>query len=605
MPAPTGLPALTVLMDDGTGTFPYDITSRCRTGYNIKRGRQDEQTAVTPGELNGLVAKSTDGAFVPGSTIIGSPSPMRTDNLIKVKTTVNAVTRDRFTGYMQDYPTAWPTGASNLAETTISATDALARGERFPLLSAVETLVLASGAQAYYPLDEPSSSSTAADRSGSQNAPMIAAGSGTAPAFGSTLNNTRLGAAQFAAGQYLSTSGLPAATNFTCMFVWQSSYAGGPSTFGIMPNGRALTLNPGGFIGTVGSGGAWSTAGTAYNDGKPHVVVISLNAGTASVYIDGALFTTYADTGPSGSNITMSAGGGSAFLGVTPFTGNVAQAAYWTSALSATQIADISTAVLLGYQAERTDQRVSRIATIAGLPIGTLDTGGTTMPADDPGSETATAAILECVDAEAGLAFCNGSGAITFHNRNRAPLKTSPDVTITNEEIGPALIVTPDNVGLINYFEGTSAVTGAKQIVRDLVSEFGPPGNGHGRYSGSATYQVSTDAEVLDRANWIVSNHSQPQQRIGSLPIDMLQLPAATQDALLSLEPNSWLEITGMPPQTPGGSTLDLMVQGFDETLTPTSWVLVFNVVPRSYFQAWILGDSTYSILGSTTRLYI
>ena len=79
------LPTPTVLLDDGTGSFPYDVTDKVLAvdGYDLDRGRQDWQGGVTSGSL-GLTLNNSDGRFTPGSTTIATPSPIRVDQQIRL-----------------------------------------------------------------------------------------------------------------------------------------------------------------------------------------------------------------------------------------------------------------------------------------------------------------------------------------------------------------------------------------------------------------------------------------------------------------------------------------------------------------------------------------
>ena len=117
------LPTLTVLLDDGTGTFPFDITSKVlgTDGYQITKGRDDWQGGVTAGELR-LTLDNSDGRFTPGSTILGTPSPIVVDQRIRLFENLIAGGFDetgfdvggfdpvyaRFTGYVKSWPVTWP-----------------------------------------------------------------------------------------------------------------------------------------------------------------------------------------------------------------------------------------------------------------------------------------------------------------------------------------------------------------------------------------------------------------------------------------------------------------------------------------------------------------
>ncbi|MCC7268780.1 MAG: hypothetical protein IT546_15780, partial [Caulobacteraceae bacterium] len=67
----TGLPTLLVELDDGSGTFPYDITEyvSLSSGWSIgPHGRPDELQEVQATSLN-LTLDNTDGRFTLGAAL--------------------------------------------------------------------------------------------------------------------------------------------------------------------------------------------------------------------------------------------------------------------------------------------------------------------------------------------------------------------------------------------------------------------------------------------------------------------------------------------------------------------------------------------------------
>lgn len=606
-----GPPTPQVLLDDGTGTFPYDATSYVRLvdGIKISRGREDEQSDVTAGQCTVVFDNST-GAFTLGSTVIASPSPITIDNRLRVKYTANATAFDRHTGYLISDPVSWPTGGDLESRVSVTLTDAQARAERRPLKSYAEEEIIADSPLWYYPLSEPIGATVAVDHSGNQQPQQILTGSGSAVSFGTADGTTTdsLTAASFVGGQYLNGDGgigfSFGTPPYTVVLAFTTSGSGTVMTlFGnVTGTGPLVGVDATGHLMTSIAGGLASTA--TVNDGQVHVATITFSNGGGTnvrLYLDGVLVA-------SGSELSGAAGTRDIGKG---FIGSISHVAMvFGTGPSPTRVAAYASAMLNGFAGESGTARITRLAGYAGIPIGTLDTSLTNVGFTDITNSSAWDAIKDAVDAEVGDTYVNGSGALDFHNRNRAVSKTAPDATVAAEFLAEDTSFAVDLQGVINYFEVTSSATGVTQVVRNTTSELGDGSvthPGHGRYPGSASYLVTTDAEALDRANWIVANHAEPQPRAGTLTLDLLTMTAAQQAACLALEADSWLRITGLPSQTPNGTTGDFVVQGIAaDTLTLTSWTLALNVVSRSLFApVWILGDSTYSVLGSTTRLYV
>jgi hypothetical protein len=599
------LPTLTVLLDDGTGTFPLNVSSKVMAldGYDITRGREDWQGAVTAGELS-LTLNNSDGRFTPGSTILGTPSPIKVDQKIRLKETVNGVTFTRFTGYVKSWPVAWPATVTTFSTVQVSATDAQARAERRTLRSMVEEETLSASPTAYYTLGEAEGSVSAGDTSGNRLPPMTITGVGTAPVFGADVGLLSAGTGvTFAGGQYLSGNDTTSLTSFGFVVATQATtqrviIGGGALAVTVEASGKLSVF----MVDAVGGTSVFILSTAVINDGAPHAAFVVIDGAVARLYIDGVADNTVGLGGSGVVALTITGIGGGSGLGITPILiGSVAHVAGFTSILSPTQVANISTAALNGFAGETVAARLTRIAGYSGIPVGTLDSSSLTLAGGDTNGQSAMQAIQEVIDAEFGLAFIDGNGALTFHNRSAVAGTATPDLTLDRQWVTPEVLPVVDDQQIINYFEATAAGTGGVQVAADAASEVT-----HGRYTSSSTYLVQTDAEALDRARWIVGNFAEPSPRYGTLTINLYGMtPALASTVLTALDLNCWLRVTSLASQNPGGTTADVVVQGWRESVTAESWSITCNVVARSLYNAWILGSSTYGVLGSTTKLYV
>lgn len=592
-----GLPTVQVLLDDGTGTYPYDVTTFARMveGYKFTRGRQDELSNPSPGTFS-LVFDNTDGRFTVGSTIIASPSPIKMDQKIRVKLTANATTVTRFTQAVQNWPTEWPEGSDQFSVAAISGTDVQSQAERRTLRSVIAETILADSPSAYYPLGEPTGATAAADTSGNQKPNLVTVGSGAPVTFGNSggLTTDSLTVATFSAGQYLSTDGFNSPVSNAAEFWFKTT---------TVNQGLALpsvaTGGPGGGLTIDGSGhlvAGVRTSAAVVTDGNWHHVYLTM--ATNDVVLDGVSLGGLTGTASSQLLIIGAAPGS----GLATFTGSIAQVAAYNGVPSSP--ANHYLAGSTGFAGESGTARITRLAGYGSLTLGALDPSLTNVAIEQLADKKLMDAIRDVADAEMGLAYFDGSGSLVFHNRNRVAAKTSPDVTIDANFLAEGTRFEYDMQGVLNYFAVTATGTSVTQVARNLTSEVT---NKHGRYDTSKTYLVQTDPEALDRANWLVSTHGEPAARVGSLAIDVLTMTAAQQATMLILEPDTWLRVTGLPGQTVGGTTADFIVQGFGETLTAAEWTIAANAAnqPVRYPTPWILGDTTYSVLGSTTRLYV
>jgi hypothetical protein len=596
---PGRLPTVHVLLDDGTGTFPYDLTDMggvsyvlLREGLSLSRGRQDWQGGVTAGSLS-LTLNNADGRFTPGSTIIASPSPIKVDQRIRVTETVNGTTFTRFTGYVKQWPVAWPATVSTWATVQVVATDAQARAERRVLRSVIEEEVLADGPRAYYTLAEPDTATTAADHSGTGSPALAMAGTGAAVSFGVSdagAPNPADTVAAFSGSTYLRADlgpVIPGAAE-----IWFKTSTNDAQTRPLLGVGYGLFLQSGHLIATSST---TADAG-AVADGVWHHAVIQ---GT-DVYLDGVLATSnfFGFDASHESDLWV---GGNSVPQYPEFIGSIAHVAIYSGALTGTQISNHHAAGSTRFAGESGTARIGRIARYGALTLATLDTSLTNVAAADFAGSSLWDQIQAVADAEFGVVFTDGSGKLTFQNRNRVAVKTTPDLTMDKSYVTPDVQPMHDDQQILNYIEATAVGTGVAQLARNTSSE-----NLHGRYSDSKNYLVQTDAEALDRANWILSNFAEPTTRYGTLTVNLYAMPVATQALVLgALEIGAWLQITDMPTQNTGGATVDLVVEGYSEQATASSWTLTLNVVSKYLFDALILGDSTRGVLDAGYRLYV
>lgn len=593
------LPTLTVLLDDGTGTFPTNITSKVLAldGYEIGRGRGDWQGAVTAGDLR-LTLNNSDGRFTPGSTTLGTPSPITVDQRIRLKETVNGVTYTRFTGYVKSWPVSWPATVVTFSIVPVTATDAQARAERRPLRSMLEEEILLRSPSVYYTLGEPEGSTAAGDTSGNQAAVLEIVEAGAALTFGAGTGPTDgLTSATFANGDFLSDNGtatVTVPTTYSMVDWFTTTTPLGSLTQGQGDLGWEMSLNGSGevrvFVPGAGSG---LITGPVVTDGSEHCAIATGDGVTATLYVDGVSVGTRAIGAPNSAIQELNLGVG--------FTGTIAHVATYTTALSA---ADALAIYQAGSSAtESGTARITRLAGYAGIPVGTLDSSLTNVPRAALTGKSAQAAIQEVADAEMGVVYLDGNGNLTFHNRERVSAKTAPDLILDRQWVTPDVQPVVDDQQIINYFETKAEGTGATSLVNATASE-----TTHGRYAQSQTYLVQTDAEALDRARWIVDNFDEPAPRYGTLTINLYGMTAAQASTVLAaLDLDCWLRVTSLASQNPGGTTADVVVQGWRERCEPEStkdpWTITCNVVARSLYNAWILGSSTYGVLDSTTKL--
>lgn len=87
------------------------------------------------------------------------------------------------------------------------------------------------------------------------------------------------------------------------------------------------------------------------------------------------------------------------------------------------------------------------------------------------------------------------------------------------------------------------------------------------------------------------------------MAVNVLCADAATQAAVLGLQQGSRIQITGLPSQAPS-TTLDLIVEGWSESISITEWTLTLTTSDASeWVNVWTVEDATHGFIDSDSRI--
>ena len=123
----------------------------------------------------------------------------------------------------------------------------------------------------------------------------------------------------------------------------------------------------------------------------------------------------------------------------------------------------------------------------------------------------------------------------------------------------------------------------------------------HGIYEDSMELAVTSDAEVLLAAQWRVNTHSQPTVRAPDVDIDAMT-NTAIQPQVRAIDVWSRVQVTSMPTQSPA-STLDLLAQGYTESISLSAWQVSVNATTIAQVQGLVLDDATLGKLDSGNQI--
>ena len=613
--------AFTTGLDDPAPAF-VDVSSWVvgNAGIQIVRGRLDEYATVSPGTCT-LTFDNTDGRFTAGYA--GSPWFPN----VKIRKKLRVTYRDpagpifyRFTGYVEEWPTAWPAG-KDYSEAQVTAVDRFKRlGDRAPFKSVIEEENLSDNPYAYYTLGEPALSTLAGDTSKNGRDPLTVAqlGSGGTLTFGSgvgpptdSLTAAVLAPANTTNGKYLTVT-LPTSSLSTTgqgldvFFLTSVAALQTIATLAGNASGAALLLQVDATGKLTASSplnpllAAVTSAGSVADGATHHAAATLAYAGpnvTLTLILDGTTVGTSTVAATVSQFSVLTVGGGSG----TVFAGTISHAACYDTAPAVARFTDHRLAGVTGFSGERSDQRIGRYARWAGIPTAeqVLDTGlSTSICAVDPTGQAPLQAMQDMAATESGILAVNGAGQLTFQSRGHR-YNTASVLTLAGEpDLDPSTQFISNDAYLINDITATrpGGIT-FRSVNAQSVTDYGtatPTTN-------PLTLLTTSDNEVVDAANWRANQTADPAPRLPNLTVDILNRPAIAGQ-LLALDVSSRITAGTLPAQAPAAS-VDLFVEGWTENITPARWPIAFNTSPAPQSGVWQLDSSLYSQLGTSTRL--
>jgi hypothetical protein len=234
------------------------------------------------------------------------------------------------------------------------------------------------------------------------------------------------------------------------------------------------------------------------------------------------------------------------------FSGDVSYVAELTSALTATDCANLYSAWRSAAAGESSAARYARILRYAGYTgPSSIATGLTTSmgPADTAGQDVVSA-LQSVVDTENGAHFVARDGTITFLGRNARYNATVPSVTFGENAAGGEwpyedVQTVWDSTHLGNKIQVTQSGTGQVFYAQDAASIAA-------YFPRTLTRSVNTTSslEAQDAADYLLSRYKQPLSRISSLALHPAAMPALWP-TVLGLELSTRARVMRRPPNLP------------------------------------------------------
>lgn len=325
-------------------------------------------------------------------------------------------------------------------------------------------------------------------------------------------------------------------------------------------------------------------------DGRTHLYAFVRQSGVTYLYMDGALIDSDSS---SFSSPSITAGTPSTTINVANVV-TIDEVAWWNVALTASQILALTSAAGLITSASglTAGQWLTANITYFAFSDFNLDPGSSLIDTPDVSTGDAAGVLNALAHAEDGMCFVDGSGRLRFRGRNN---------------IGSSLATIGDGGGAEIPFVATPAwsmdidrIANRVQVTKDgkasVLEENTDSENRYGVHSMQWAAGILNTAQMADAGLWLLGRYKEPDLRLDSLVVR--GGPGGYWPSLLGLELGDRVTVNHRPP---GGTLLtdEVFIEQIEHQIAPDDWVITFQLAAVP--DVWILGDSVFSVLDTTT----
>jgi len=275
-------------------------------------------------------------------------------------------------------------------------------------------------------------------------------------------------------------------------------------------------------------------------------------------------------------------------------------------AVDATKVLNLCT-VTVDRPQETTGVRIQALLDAIGWPssLYSIETGQSQVQAVTLDNDNVLAHIQDVAASESGQFFIAGDGVATFFDRFHTTLLDDTN-DLWGDEVGEKhyASVTPsyDDQTIWNRVI-VQAPSFADQVAEDLTSQslFGGPIGSRPRTLSVGTLLTST-ADMLDRAEFLVSKYANPELRLAALDIDNASLDDAQWPRILMKDLHDRILVR----KRPAGDVIEQpsFIEGMQINDDAGHWRITWRLSSTALQQGqWELGTVGKSELGVTTTL--
>lgn len=236
---------------------------------------------------------------------------------------------------------------------------------------------------------------------------------------------------------------------------------------------------------------------------------------------------------------------------------------------------------ITAYAGETAGARMLRLAEEENVPVSAFGVIAEEEPMGPQRPDTLVALLQEAAESDHGILYeARDRVALiyrdlgTLYNQTPVQLNYSTDLMPPLEPVDDDQLTKNDvTVTRINGSSGRAVLTTGALSVN-------PPPAGVGVYQDSVSLSLRTDDQAEQHAGWLMHVGTVDEPRYPVVTLSMQANPELIE-TVAALDSGARLQILNPPAKLPPG-TIDLLVQGYAETLSQFAWDVQLNCTPAS-----------------------
>lgn len=237
------------------------------------------------------------------------------------------------------------------------------------------------------------------------------------------------------------------------------------------------------------------------------------------------------------------------------------------------------------WDGERAGTRMLRLCEEEGIPLALIGDQDDTEQVGPQRPDTLLNLLAECARADQGL---------LGEQRAARGLRYRTRVSLYNQTVGLLLDAAASEIAnpfapVLDDQRFRNSVTVSREGGSSATALDEASITRRGRYDDPVTVNAYSDDQLPQLAGWRLHLGTWPGMRYPSVTADLAIAPQLIAD-WLALDSGDRLQVINLPPQHPT-DTVDLLLQGYTETVSPTRWTVNGNCTPAGPWTVGIVDD--------------